>query len=120
MESKPDPPEPLDEVETLQKVGKLGEQEGIIETKEQLQKYYKERDRVSKQNKPKKPAQYQLAGEMLAAALYNYQNLFHKSSHTIFGLRIVGYVFAFASFDYRTSSIFIFWSERKGEKKGQK
>lgn len=87
--SKPDLTEPnLDLEEKLQEVD--NNSKGVFESKEELQKYFKDMERRAKQNRPKNPAQFQLAGEMLAAALHNYQNQPRKTAHTIFGLWIVG------------------------------
>jgi len=58
-------------------------------------KYNLEEPTVSQEGKQShtNTVQYQLAGEMLAAALHNYQNQPRKTSHTIFGLRIIGMYF---------------------------
>jgi hypothetical protein len=76
------------EDEKLQNIQQL---EGIHKSKEQIQKHLKIQQRKSKQNQPRlQLAQYQLAGEMLAAALHNYQIQPRKTSYTIFGVRVIG------------------------------
>jgi hypothetical protein len=58
----------------------------LVASKE-LKDYYKKLALSQKQNRPN-PATYQLAGEMLAAALRNYAT--RKAPYTIFGLHVIG------------------------------
>jgi hypothetical protein len=58
-----------------------------VASSKELKDYYKKLALSQKQNKPN-PATFQLAGEMLAAAMRNYTT--RKAPYTIFGLRVIG------------------------------
>lgn len=89
VEIKPNLAEPKQSED--EKLHDIHQSEGIHESKEQVQKHLKIQQRKSKQNQPRlQSAQYQLAGEMLAAALHNYQTQPRKTSYTIFGVRVIG------------------------------
>jgi hypothetical protein len=84
IESKPNSLEQVDEDVKLDEINNTAGE--AIKTPDELKKHFKVQELRNKQTQPDKPAKFQLAGEMLSAAVRNYQNQPRKTSHTIFGL----------------------------------